>query len=63
IYNMLTFIRSCIAPICGASISENITPRWIFWFSSIFDVFVQILALIILSEIFAQTTSARKAES
>ncbi|KAF2681286.1 MFS multidrug transporter-like protein [Lentithecium fluviatile CBS 122367] len=62
IYGMLTFIGPCVAPICGAYISMNTTWRWIFWSTSIFDVLVQVLALLFLSETFAPTILARKAK-
>ncbi|PSN68210.1 MFS multidrug transporter-like protein [Corynespora cassiicola Philippines] len=62
IYGMLTFIGPCVAPICGAYISINTTWRWIFWSTSIFDVFVQLLALFFLSETFAPAILERKAK-
>ncbi|KAF1949636.1 MFS multidrug transporter-like protein [Byssothecium circinans] len=62
IYGMLTFIGPCVAPICGAYISINTTWRWIFWSTSIFDVFVQVLALFFLSETFAPAIPGRKAK-
>ncbi|KAJ4287707.1 hypothetical protein N0V90_012410 [Kalmusia sp. IMI 367209] len=62
IYGMLTFIGPCVAPICGAYISMNTSWRWIFWSTSIFDVFVQILAVFFLSETFAPAILAQKAK-
>jgi hypothetical protein len=40
----------------------NTTWRWIFWSTSIFDVLVQVVALFFLSETFAPTILARKAD-
>ncbi|KAF2182885.1 MFS multidrug transporter-like protein [Zopfia rhizophila CBS 207.26] len=62
IYGMLTFIGPCVAPICGAYISQNTSWRWIFWSTSLFDVLVQVLALFFLSETFAPTILGRKAK-
>lgn len=59
---MLTFIGPCVAPICGAYISSNTDWRWIFWSTSLFDVLVQLLALLFLSETFAPTILERKAK-
>ncbi|KAJ4316830.1 hypothetical protein N0V94_005243 [Neodidymelliopsis sp. IMI 364377] len=62
IYGMLTWISPCVAPICGAYISEGVSWRWIFWATSIFTVFVQITALFFLRETFAPAILAKKAK-
>ena len=58
---MLTFISPCVAPIAGAYISEGTTWRWIFWSTSIFDVAVQVAALLFLSETYAPRILSRRA--
>lgn len=60
IYGMLTFVGPTVAPIAGAYISENTTWRWIFWSTSMFDVLVQVTALIFLKETFAPAILAKK---
>ncbi|ORY55891.1 MFS multidrug transporter-like protein [Pseudomassariella vexata] len=61
IYGMLTFIGPTVAPIVGAYISENTTWRWIFWSTSMFDVFVQLAALFFLKETYAPAILGNKA--
>ncbi|KAH7117551.1 MFS multidrug transporter-like protein [Dendryphion nanum] len=60
IYGMLAFIGPCVAPICGAYISQSTSWRWIFWSTSIFDAIVQILALFWLSETYEPVLLIRK---
>ncbi|KAI8943519.1 hypothetical protein NX059_001516 [Plenodomus lindquistii] len=62
IYGMLTWIAPCVAPICGAYISQAVSWRWIFFSTSIFTVLVQVTALFFLSETFAPAILARKAK-
>jgi len=59
---MLTWIAPCVAPICGAYISEGVSWRWIFFATSIFTVFVQLTALFFLAETFAPAILAKKAK-
>jgi MFS family permease len=58
---MLTWIAPCVAPICGAYISQGVSWRWIFFSTSIFTVFVQVTAFFFLDETFAPAILARKA--
>ncbi|KAF9701259.1 hypothetical protein EKO04_000372 [Ascochyta lentis] len=62
IYGMLTWISPCVAPICGAYISQGVSWRWIFWATSIFTVLVQVTALFFLRETFAPAILAKKAK-
>jgi len=62
IYGMLTWISPCVAPICGAYISQGVSWRWIFWVTSIFTVLVQVTALFFLRETFAPAILAKKAK-
>lgn len=62
IYGMLTFIGPTVAPIVGAYISLYTTWRWIFWATSIFDVFVQVAAFFFLKETYAPKILADKAK-
>lgn len=62
IYGMLTWISPCVAPICGAYISQGASWRWVFWATSIFTVFVQVTALFFLRETFAPAILAKKAK-
>jgi MFS family permease len=59
---MLTWISPCVAPICGAYISQSVSWRWIFWTTSIFTVVVQVTALVFLRETFAPAILAKKAK-
>lgn len=59
---MLTWISPCVAPICGAYISQGVSWRWIFWVTSIFTVLVQVTALFFLKETFAPAILAKKAK-
>lgn len=59
---MLTWISPCVAPICGAYISQGVSWRWIFWATSIFTVLVQVTALFFLRETFAPAILAKKAK-
>ncbi|KAH8712141.1 major facilitator superfamily domain-containing protein [Phaeosphaeriaceae sp. PMI808] len=52
IYGMLTWIAPCVAPICGAYISQ----------ASIFTIFVQVMAFFFLAETFAPAILAKKAK-
>ncbi|CAN9402076.1 unnamed protein product [Alternaria alternata] len=63
IYGILTWLAPCVAPICGAYISEGVSWRWIFWATSIFTVFVQVTAFFFLSETFAPAILAKKAKA
>lgn len=62
IYGMLTWIAPCVAPICGAYISQGVSWRWIFFATSIFTVFVQATAVFFLTETFAPAILAKKAK-
>ncbi|KAF2826206.1 MFS multidrug transporter-like protein [Ophiobolus disseminans] len=62
IYGMLTWIAPCVAPICGAYISQSVSWRWIFFATSIFTVFVQVTAFFFLAETFAPAILAKKAK-
>ncbi|KAF1364120.1 MFS general substrate transporter [Lizonia empirigonia] len=62
IYGMLTWISPCVAPICGAYISQGVSWRWIFWATSIFTVLVQVTTLFFLRETFAPAILAKKAK-
>ncbi|KAH3955381.1 hypothetical protein HBH53_002050 [Parastagonospora nodorum] len=62
IYGMLTWIAPCVAPICGAYISQGVSWRWIFFATSIFTVFVQLIALFFLAETFAPAILGKKAK-
>ncbi|KAJ4989056.1 MFS multidrug transporter [Stagonosporopsis vannaccii] len=62
IYGMLTWISPCVAPICGAYISQGVSWRWIFWSTSVFTVLVQVTALFFLRETFAPAILAKKAK-
>jgi MFS family permease len=59
---MLTWIAPCVAPICGAYISQGVSWRWIFFATSIFTVSVQITAVFFLDETFAPAILAKKAK-
>ena len=59
---MLTWISPCVAPICGAYISQGASWRWIFWATSIFTVLIQVTALFFLRETFAPAILAKKAK-
>ncbi|KAK8000838.1 MFS multidrug transporter [Apiospora marii] len=61
IYGMLTFIGPTVAPIVGAYISQNVSWRWIFWSTSLFDVAVQVTAFFFLRETYAPRILARRA--
>ncbi|KAI1336730.1 MFS multidrug transporter-like protein [Xylariaceae sp. FL0016] len=61
IYGMLTFIGPTVAPIVGAFMAESISWRWIFWATSIFDVWVQVTAFCFLDETYAPSILAKKA--
>jgi MFS family permease len=63
IYGILTWFAPCIAPICGAYISTGANWRWIFFATSIFTLFVQLAALLFLSETFAPAILAKKAKA
>ncbi|CAN9436679.1 unnamed protein product [Alternaria alternata] len=63
IYGILTWLAPCVAPICGAYISEGVSWRWIFWATSIFTIFVQVTAFFFLSETFAPAILAKKAKA
>ncbi|KXJ85469.1 MFS multidrug transporter [Microdochium bolleyi] len=63
VYGMLTFIGPCVAPIVGAYVSRSTSWRWIFWVTSIFDVFVQLAALVFLKETYAPAILAKKAKA
>ncbi|KAH7024802.1 MFS multidrug transporter, partial [Microdochium trichocladiopsis] len=63
IYGMLTFIGPCVAPIVGAYVSRSTSWRWIFWATSLFDVLVQLLALLFLRETYAPAILAKKAKA
>jgi MFS family permease len=62
IYGMLTWIAPCVAPICDAYISQDVSWRWIFFATSISTVLVQFTALFFLAETFAPAILAKKAE-
>jgi MFS family permease len=61
IYGILTWIAPCVAPICGAYISQGVSWRWIFFATSIFTVFVQVTAFFLLAETYAPAILAKKA--
>jgi MFS family permease len=63
IYGILTWLAPCIAPICGAYILTGANWRWIFFATSIFTLFVQLAALLFLSETFAPAILAKKAKA
>jgi MFS family permease len=60
---MLTWIAPCVAPICGAYISQGVSWCWIFFATSIFTVLVQLTALLFLAETFAPAILAKKAKT
>lgn len=59
---MLTWVAPCVAPICGAYISQGVNWRWIFFSTSIFTVLVQVTAVLFLAETYAPAILAKKAK-
>jgi MFS family permease len=63
IYGILVWLGPCVAPICGAYISQGVNWRWIFYVTSIFTCCVQIFAFFFLKETFAPAILAKKAKT
>ncbi|KAF2627054.1 MFS general substrate transporter [Macroventuria anomochaeta] len=62
IYGNFKWDSPCVAPICGAYISQGVSWRWIFRATSIFTVLVQITALFFLRQTFGPAILAKKAK-
>jgi len=62
IYSLAPFLGPSLGPIAGGLITQNTTWRWVFWGTSILDLFVQILATLFLHETYPPKILAVKAK-
>jgi len=50
LYTLVPFLGPVIGPVAGGWIAEKSRWQWVFWSTSIFDGFVQILGFLCLEE-------------
>ncbi|KAG4431181.1 hypothetical protein IFR05_013344, partial [Cadophora sp. M221] len=62
IYSLAPFLGPSLGPIAGGLITQNTTWRWVFWGTSILDLFVQILATLFLHETYPPKILAVKSK-
>ncbi|KAH7397700.1 major facilitator superfamily domain-containing protein [Cadophora sp. MPI-SDFR-AT-0126] len=62
IYSLAPFLGPSLGPIAGGLITQNTTWRWVFWGTSILDLFVQVLATLFLHETYKPKILAVKAK-
>ncbi|KAF9652760.1 MFS polyamine transporter [Thelephora ganbajun] len=62
LYTLAPFLGPAIGPMAGAWIAEKSRWRWVFWSTSIFDGFIQILGFLYLKETYAPVLLERKAQ-
>ncbi|PVH80244.1 MFS general substrate transporter [Cadophora sp. DSE1049] len=62
IYSLAPFLGPSLGPIAGGLITQNTTWRWVFWGTSILDLFVQILATLFLHETYPPKILSVKAK-
>ncbi|TFK23895.1 MFS polyamine transporter [Coprinopsis marcescibilis] len=61
VFSLAPLLGPVVGPVCGGWIAERSTWRWVFWSTSIVDVFIQASGLIWLKETFAPYLLNRKA--
>ncbi|KLO07248.1 MFS polyamine transporter [Schizopora paradoxa] len=62
LYSLAPLLGPVIGPIAGAWIAQRVTWRWVFWSTSIANVFVQALGFLYLRETFPPILLERKKE-
>ncbi|TCD61885.1 hypothetical protein EIP91_007789 [Steccherinum ochraceum] len=62
LYSLAPLLGPSIGPLIGAWIAQKTTWRWVFWSTTIFDVFIQVLGLLYLRETYAPSILERKAD-
>ncbi|KAJ3877765.1 MFS polyamine transporter [Lentinula edodes] len=62
IYALGPMIGPAAGPVIGAWIAARVSWRWVFWSTTIFDVAVQAVGIILLQETFAPVLLERKAQ-